>query len=371
MKDFCDPILNRQEVGALDLNPLGFKSLARLKGIKMPEQPDEQIMISYLLGALPEDETERLDERSVTDDEFEARLRVAETELVDAYARGELSGERLERFDRHYLRSPRRREKAMFAETFLAYGDKVSAARAIDAAAITQAKPADGKAGRRRLFRWSFFAIPRLTLQWGFAAAALLLLFVGSYLIFENLRLRNQMTQAKAEREELQKQERELQSQLTEQRSSDSEKAQELASLREQIARLERQAIEQKGAKTQPPTVTAEPNIIPFVLAPQTRGTSQIATISIPPDADHITMQLDLEPGDFASYRAELKARPGNEVVWRSGRLRARARGEGKAVIVTLRPMIFKSQIYILEVYGVSPTGVSEIIGSYPFRVVK
>jgi len=66
----------------------------------MPKQPvDEQVITDYLLGALPEAETERLDELSLTDDDFIRRLKVAENDLVDAYVKGELSGGALAQFN--------------------------------------------------------------------------------------------------------------------------------------------------------------------------------------------------------------------------------------------------------------------------------
>lgn len=63
------------------------------------EQNDNgQLLTRYLLGGLTADEQDRLGDLSITDDEFALRLRSAENELVDAYARGELSGEIVHRF---------------------------------------------------------------------------------------------------------------------------------------------------------------------------------------------------------------------------------------------------------------------------------
>lgn len=85
----------------------------------MTEQTmDEQMLLKYLLGTLSEKETEQLDEMSVTNDDFAERLRDAENDLVDAYVRGELSGDTLARFKSHYLISARRKNKVSFAETF-------------------------------------------------------------------------------------------------------------------------------------------------------------------------------------------------------------------------------------------------------------
>jgi len=71
-----------------------------------PWQPDDELLVRFLLGALPEVETERLDELSITDDQLARRLRTIEQNLVDAYAKGELLGEILARFRSSYLASP-------------------------------------------------------------------------------------------------------------------------------------------------------------------------------------------------------------------------------------------------------------------------
>jgi hypothetical protein len=73
----------------------------------------------YLLGLLPEEQTDQLDELSVVDDGFAGQLCVAETELVDAYLRGALPGDLRVRFESQYCGSPRRLAQMAFAERFL------------------------------------------------------------------------------------------------------------------------------------------------------------------------------------------------------------------------------------------------------------
>src|SRR2546428_12517365 len=81
------------------------------------EQHDPQFLTQSLLGSLADTEAERLDELSITDDEVAWRLTAAENDLVDAYVRGELSGEALRRFETHYLSSQKRRDKVRFGPT--------------------------------------------------------------------------------------------------------------------------------------------------------------------------------------------------------------------------------------------------------------
>src|SRR5215471_6935099 len=124
------------------------------------------MMIEYLLGSLPEKEAERLDELSITDDAFVSRLNDVENDLVDAYVRGELSGEIRERFRSFYLASPKRRAKVRFAETLLAHGKRAARANVASETARTGSRaeqPYHEKFLKHR--RPGFF---QLIPQWGF-----------------------------------------------------------------------------------------------------------------------------------------------------------------------------------------------------------
>jgi hypothetical protein len=307
---------------------------------------NDLLIIEYLLGSLGEEETERFDELSITDDEFAHRLRAVENDLVDSYARGELSGQRLERFESFYLASPVRREKVSFAKAFHSVASPT--------VLLDRQKRAVREPRRR------FFASPML--QWGLAAAASLFLATGIWLAFENLRIRERVNQAELERAALSERERELQEELVERQSTVSEKEKEVASLRERVARLEESARETK------PRSLDQLSVFPFTLSPQSRGVSQMPALSIPPRTDYLALQLRLEPGDHLFYRAELKSLADGKVVWRSARLSALAGNEGRALVVAFRSALLKSQRYILEVYA---DGSSEAVASYPFGIIK
>src|SRR3982074_2942657 len=123
---------------------------------------DDQLLIRYLVGVLPEDETERLDELSVSDDRFAADLRAVEHDLVDAYVSGALSGDTLRGFETHYLSAPAGRAKVTLAEALLRYRGTATAASPGDAVEA----PA-----------------PRTPMPWAWAAAAALLLAATGYLL--------------------------------------------------------------------------------------------------------------------------------------------------------------------------------------------
>lgn len=147
------------------------------------KRASEEEIVGYLLGALPEAETERLDELTVTDPEFADAVSAAEHDLVDAYARSELTGNTLQQFKTHYLTSFRGREKLDFAQGLADWAEKYSAAQSANDR--RQTAVASSKT-EKILSRFSaLFRIPPLTSPWGFAVAGFALLLATSWLVFE------------------------------------------------------------------------------------------------------------------------------------------------------------------------------------------
>jgi hypothetical protein len=312
---------------------------------------DAQVLVDYLLGCLPAEETERLDELSIADDEFAWRLRAAENDLVDAYVRGELSGDTLERFRSSYLSSlssPERRQKVTFADTLLALESHAAPA----SGAVAPTPPSRTMESSAPVSRWRHLAIPRSTPHWGLVAAALLMAVAAGYFVVENRRLQRQVGQTQARQAALEETEQELRRQLEEQRSTSAGITEELARLRASVPRLR-------------PLALAS-----FVLLPQTRGAGQIATISVPPPSDRVTLRLRLESDDFSAYQATLRDLSTSRIVWRSDWLKPGSEREGKSVSLLLPTALLKPQNYSVELAGKPTRGPAEFITSYAFRAV-
>jgi hypothetical protein len=152
------------------------------------ELHNHQELNQYLLGSLPEAETERFDELSVTDAEFAGALGAAEKDLIDAYVQGELADEVLQQFKSRYLASPAKRARVEFAHAFQVMAEKFQPTRAPEAAAtIPDESPAEHKVSER-IPAAGVFRFPRLMTHWGLAATALALFLIGGWLLFENTR---------------------------------------------------------------------------------------------------------------------------------------------------------------------------------------
>jgi len=314
---------------------------------------DQNFLVQYLLGLLPEAESERPDELSITDDSFAAKLEAAENDLVDAYVRDELTGERLEQFRKHYLASPARREKVKFALALQEFGEPT-------ALPAVEARPMDPGSAKRGWLA-GIFTMPAF--QSGLAVATIVLLLLGGWLLFDNLRLRRQSAASQAKQNELALREQELRGELESQRNAAKQTEQEMAQLR---------AAQQTHVEQPKPSETGLPGLIATLfLTPQLRGGGQPTTVKIEPGTKSVAAHLTLEPNDFPSYQVTLIDQASHRTLWSSGVVRARTTGDTKVLSITFPAKGLTLQSYALRVSGIAAAGASETISDYPFKVVK
>lgn len=271
--------------------------------ISRASTPDDRQLIRYLLGLLPDQETERYDEQSIVDDELAARLRVVEDDLVDAYVRGTLEEDLRQRFESFYLSSPRRREKVRFAARFL---------DAVDRA------PSAVPAVQRTVATRSRFVLP-------LATAAMLLLACG-ILFFQDIRLRRGLSDAQRQGVALGDRAKDLAGQLDGQRAANDTIRQELDRVR-----------------------AAEP--MALVLRAQTRAAGPVPVIALSPGAGPVSVafDLELEGSDFSQYQVALKDPVTNHIVWRSETLTPGSTHRPPAIAVTVPASVLKPQHYVFE----------------------
>jgi hypothetical protein len=327
----------------------------------MTKEIDIKQVTPYLLGALPAKEAERLDDLSVTDDDFAMALSAAENDLVDAYIHGELPAPQLKQFESHYLASPRRREKVRFAQAFQSWAEKNPVAIS---SAEAEVGPKSKKAG---WFSALSMTAPRPALQWGFALVAMLLLVVGVWLAVDNSRLRRQISQAQPPvNNQVSQPEEDLKKRVDEQRAANSRTEEELAQLRTERDQLE-QELQRRGASPRPPTSA----IASFILTPQLRGAGDVKTVKLPTQTKMLSMHLQLEPNQYSAYTVTLLDDSTHRAVWRSAKVKATGSPDSKFVSISFPATLLNPQSYRLQVSGVSGSGAAEILSDYRFRVVK
>jgi hypothetical protein len=298
------------------------------------ETHDDQRLVQYLLGLLPPNETERLDEASIVDDDVVARLRIVEDDLVDEYARGRMAGDTLRRFEAHYLSSPRRRGRVVFARRFV---------RVVDRSVTPSAAPAPNGS--------------RLRVVWGLAAAAAVLLLVCGTLAVQTIRLGRLLGVAQTARASLDGRARDLERQVDDLHAANAGVVKELERIRTERMRTAVTA----AVKDQPP--------IALVLVPQTRAIGPIPALAIPPGAARVAFALRLEANEAARYQVGLRDPAVNQIVWRSPWRAATASGGEPSVFVTVPAGVLKPQHYSFDLTAQRPGDSVGVIGSYVFEI--
>ena len=312
-------------------------------------QGDQQL-VRYLLGLLPEEEAERLDEQSIVVDEFAARLQCVENDLVDAYVSGTLEGDILERFESFYLASPLRREKVKFAERLLAAADRASAPPAGNVAsqAARSAAPVPQRSGRAEP---DARVAPRWRMTSSLAAAAMLLVACG-FLLLQDVRLRRGLSDAQREGAVLGGRAQDLARQLEDQRAANSATRTELDRIR--------------AAQPAAPITPAAPAVL--VLLPQTRDAGPVPAIALESGSGNVAFDLTLESVDFPRYEVALNDPGTGRAVWRSGVLTPRSTRPA-TVAVAVPASVLKPQHYSFDLSGRNAGGAVDIVGSYVFQV--
>ena len=293
---------------------------------------DDEELIQYVLGLLPDEATEQLDEASIADDEIAARLRSVETDLVDSYVRGQLAGATLERFESYYLSSPRRRQNTRTAASFVRAIDRPTTDVALEKWANRLTRPAN-------LARFG-------------VAAALILLVAGMLLVRatrpsseQTVRLGTSVAPPTKESTPA---------------SGDDQKA--------------------AAAPGPTPAAPASPStrdiqrpspgqIVAVALLPPTREVAPVPTLVVPADADRVRFELQLESNDFPRYRVGLKDIATGRVVWRSDWMQASA--DQASVSAVVPAALLRPQHYSLDLTGQVSTGREQVIGSYTVRIAE
>jgi hypothetical protein len=301
----------------------------------------EDLLIRYLLGSLPQEESERLDELSIADDEFAWLLNAVENDLVDSFLADELSGEILQRFRLVFLASPRGREKILFARALRERSEKSG-----HTAATVNPKPATSLTTRSTGFWFGLSSLP-----WGLGTVAVAMCILAAYLFVENDRLRKSEAESREQQAILGQRTHELEKQLTDERSVNIVIQGELERLRRSLA-------------------TAAPKTIAVLLLPATRGINQIKTVPVHPSTGQLALRLQLEADEFPAYLLTLKDPGTNQSIWNSTNLKTTSDGSNITISISISANMLMQQNYILEVSGVPARGGSEFLSNYPFRVV-
>ena len=303
----------------------------------------------YVLGTLPDDERERLEERYFTDNtEFE-EIEIAEEELIDRYIRGELSESDRAAFEQTIARSPRLVERVEFAKLF---ADKLRVAEAPAVAAAPEKANwwerlfgfSRGSRGPRMAFAFSMLLV---------LVAAGVLLVAGGALLVGWWQLRAESERLATRQSILDQRQRELDQQAADLKAQN------------QTAPSQTPVPPQMLQEATPQTSTAP---VALILSPgATRSTGGGRDLRIEPGTSDVLLTLKLRDTDYSSYRVTINSPNGKEIVSISG-LKPRINKNAGTLTFRVPAKQLSQGDFHVNLFG-EPA--NESVDDYPFRVIK
>ena len=321
----------------------------------MTEAPlSEQNIRQYLLGELSEPEQVAIEDLAFEDQSVLEQILAVEQDLIDDYVSGDISEERRQSFQQHFLASAERKKKVAFA-TALAAVVNESPAPAIDVAIAPSWRTKLAAVFTRPAFAYSF------------AAASLLLFFVGSWLVFDRNRLRSEIAQLRTAQESQTAQNRQLEKDLANERLQNQELLANRGTPPQQTPTPEIQP----KSPPQPATPTS-PIIVALSLLPGiSRGSNSLPQLAIAKDTTLVRLQIGIDPQEnYRRYRVELRTEKGQQVL-AQGNLPARAGSHGRSIPLSVPASALGNGRYELTLKGITDSGTTEDVGFYYFDVKK
>lgn len=330
----------------------------------------EDRLVRYLLGDLAEDEQVEIEARAFQDQHCLRSIEAAESDLIDAYVRGELSERERRQFEGRFFASAERRRKVEFARALARVAPEFAAsnqaAQTTGATVTATSRPAWRDALK------AFLAQLNPLTKYGLAAAALLVLLGGAWLVAESVRLRGQLAALRAAEQSREREQQALQQQIADEQARREAMAAELQRERDERERsqqlagdLQRQ-VEESTRHPSPPAVAA------LVLWPGiSRSNGARPKLTLAGSAQSARLEVRVEPEDvYRSFRAELRTQAGAQVWSQSGLPLRRVRA-GRAVILNLPARLLRAGDYELLLKGVTAEGTTEEIAYHYFEVVR
>ncbi|MBI3650407.1 MAG: hypothetical protein HY231_05100 [Acidobacteria bacterium] len=348
---------------------------------------DEQFLTRYLLGEVSDAERAQVEERFFADDDYYQSLLVAEDELIYNYLCGALSPHQRGLFAAQLAASPKRRDKMKFVKDLMTAAAANTAAVTVAARVPAIVTPRDESAAtprsddERKSFWQSLLAFlsgRNAALQFGMAAALLLIALGGVWMWRQSRTLSAELEAAKAHQHQYEQSVRDAEARATIEQQKADQLRQQNAALNDELKRQQQvraeleKANEQLIAQAENP---AKPTglTIPFTLEPGLPRSDSEAPrrLYLPRRAAQLKLTLALGSDDGGGkYRAEFSTRGGN-LIWRQDGLSSRPRAWGKALVVNLPVRVLRNSEYDLTVKRVISKGAFEDVGSYYLKIVK
>jgi hypothetical protein len=329
----------------------------------------------YLLGELSEQEQAQLEEAYFANDALFERFLAVKDDMIDAYAREDLTREKRARFEQHFLASEPRRQHVDEAKEFIPAVSSASLNDAIvNVMPAASARSSDSSRGHSIV---KHFALHPFVLR-GAIAALLLVGLAGSWLLVRQFQ-RQRVEGDRPQHEEAARRQQEGKGGQTvappvNENSTDLARnnatnlatnppAADLNNAPAPERAAQPRIANQRSPKPLPAQV-ASLSLLPFV----SRDGNSSNSLLLSPDTRAVRLHLAFKEGSYNRYDVVLGTVDGDRVLQRRG-LKVRSDNGGKSVTLTLDPAVFRRQDYIVTLNGLTAEGKLETIGDYYFRV--
>lgn len=306
----------------------------------------DQIARRYLLGELSEQEQSALEERYFRDPLVFNQVLQVESELVDAYSRGQLSAEIRARFENSYLKHPARRKRVEFAKALTTR--------------IDEHEESKNRVAQRSHISWwqSLLATlggERPKLRLAMAAVAALVVLSGAWIVVNNLR-QQRPAPLQAERKD--------------------EERQPSVQTPQQTPKQEEHTAQVPPPTSQPlpsPVIKPTPSIVSLALTVggvRGAGSGATKTLFIPSETTQAQILLNLKDDNYPHYRASLQKIGGAEIFTQTN-IRPRRTKDGARFVFTIPARQLTSGDYSLTLSGITPEGEVDDLSKSLFRVER
>lgn len=295
------------------------------------QSSEARLLRRYLLGETSADERRSVETRLMTDLRYLDDLDRAEEELIDDYARGDLGRQEKEKFESLFLNDAERREKIAFAQSLNRYGAAHSEAR----------QP------RSPVLFWRRAAMV-------LTAAVILLAAISTFLFWETIQVRQQLTKSELQRAASEKNNKLVSDQLNQEKTRSQALEQELAAVR-----------------TEGHPVTYDVLVLALTSG-WSRGPGSMATATISSSAKHLLLEMAVSPDTphYKGYQAQIRTVEGTGV-WSKDGLKAIQKDGKRVVSVTVPVSAIASGDYLVTLNGIGVSGKPNEVATYYFRAAK
>jgi len=315
-----------------------------------------ELIIRYLLGDLPAEEQAQIEDRAFDDQTYLENIVSVEDDLIDSYITGEISASERAKFENSFFSSERRRKKVEFARTLAKVTADERSNEAVSPVFVPQA--------RRENSLIAFLRSLQPTAALSLAAAVLVVLVGGGWLVAETIRLRSELNQLRAQQQSGQTREKTLAEQLAKERT----RSEELAAQLQREQHVPEQAPQNSLVEPTSPLQT----VVSLVLGPMvSRSGNERPKLQLSEGVRTARLQVGIDPQDnYPRFQVEVLG-PAGRAVWSNKSLAARTTKAGRSLFVSLPASVLKPGSYEVAIKGITEDGKTEDVAFHYFDVVK